>query len=56
MTNLFILGISMNIFYLKRLITDFPGRMRFNELLEKASLKVGELNSFSKFVADVDIF
>lgn len=27
-----------------------------NELLEKASLKVGELNSFSKFVPDVDMF
>jgi len=27
-----------------------------NELLEKASLKLGELNSFSRFVPDVDIF
>lgn len=27
-----------------------------NELLEKASLKLGELNSFSKFVPDIDLF
>lgn len=27
-----------------------------NELLEKASLKLGELNSFSKFVPDIDMF
>ena len=27
-----------------------------NELLEKASLKLGELNSFSRFVPDVDMF
>ncbi len=27
-----------------------------NELLEKASLKVGELNSFSRFVPDTDMF
>ena len=27
-----------------------------NELLEKASLKLGELNSFSRFVPDIDIF
>ena len=27
-----------------------------NELLEKASLKLGELNSFSKFVPDTDMF
>ena len=27
-----------------------------NELLEQASLKLGELNSFSKFVPDIDIF
>ena len=27
-----------------------------NELLEKASLKLGELNSFSKFIPDIDLF
>ena len=27
-----------------------------NELLEKASLKLGELNSFSRFVPDTDMF
>ena len=27
-----------------------------NELLEKASLKLGELNSFSRFVPDIDMF
>ena len=27
-----------------------------NELLEKAALKLGELNSFSKFVPDTDMF
>ena len=27
-----------------------------NELLEKASLKLGELNSFSRFVTDTDMF
>lgn len=27
-----------------------------NELLEKASLKLGELNSFSRFIPDTDMF
>ncbi len=27
-----------------------------NELLEKASLKLGELNSFSRFVPNIDMF
>lgn len=27
-----------------------------NELLEKASLKIGELNAFSRFVPDTDMF
>lgn len=27
-----------------------------NEFLEKASLKVGELNSFSRFVPDINMF